>query len=169
MRTELLMRNAIWRLRCAGSAVAMLRGSAIRVTNNSTVSTNPAMWAGVMDAMSVMCMSDPDEPCFWFCIDALQHPCVIVRAFDVVAIDPEVESVTICLHVSIALAVFDNGAGRKTVKRGGERAEDNGRVDRHRVFTPFFDQSCAVCVYARVPLQGLEPWTHGLKVRCSTN
>jgi len=42
MRTELLMRNAIWRLWCVGPAVAMLRGSAVRVTNSSTVSTNPA-------------------------------------------------------------------------------------------------------------------------------
>lgn len=84
-----------------------------------------------MDAMSVMFMSDPDEPCFWFCIDALQHPCVIVRAFDVVAIDSEVESVTICLHVSIALAVFDNGTDRKTVKRRDERTEDNRWVNRH--------------------------------------
>lgn len=138
------MRNAIWRLRCVGCVVDMLRGIAIRVTNSNTVSTNPATWAGVMDAMSVMFMSDPDEPCFWLCIDALQHPCVIVCTFDVIAIDPEIESIAICLHVSIALAVFDNGAGRKTVKRGGERAEDNGWVDGHRVFTPFFDQSCGV-------------------------
>ena len=42
MRTELLMRNAIWRLRRAGFAVAMLRGSAIRVINSNTVSTSPA-------------------------------------------------------------------------------------------------------------------------------
>lgn len=76
-----------------------------------------------MDAMSVMFMSDPDEPCFWLCVDAPQHPCVIVRAFDVIAIDPEVEPIAICLHVSIALAVFDNGADRKTVKRSGQCAE----------------------------------------------
>ena len=144
----------------------MLRGSAIRVTNSNTVSTNPATWAGVMDAMF---MSGPHEPCVWLCVDAPQHPCIIMCTFDVVAIDPEIESIAICLHVSIALAVFDNGAGRKTVKRGGERAEDNGRVDRHRVFTPFFDQLCAVCMHVRVPPQGFEPWTHGLKVRCSTN
>lgn len=62
-----------------------------------------------MDAMSVMFMSDPDEPCFWLCVDAPQHPCVIMCTFDVVAIDPEVESIAIRLHVSIALAVFNNG------------------------------------------------------------
>ena len=128
MRTELLMRNAIWRLRRAGFAVAMLRGSAIRVTNSSTVSTSPATWAGIID---VMFMSDPDEPCVGLCVDAPQHPCVIMRAFDVVAIDPEIESVAIRLHVSITLAVFYDGADRKTVKRGGERIEDNGRVNRH--------------------------------------
>lgn len=94
-----------------------------------------------MDAMSVMFMSDPDEPCFWFCIDALQHPCVIVRAFDVVAIDPEIESVAICLHVSIALAVLDDSTNRKTVKRRGEGIEDNGRVDRH-----VYGLSCCVIV-----------------------
>lgn len=42
-----------------------------------------------------------------------------------------VESVTICLHVSIALAVFDNGTDRKTVKRRDERTEDNRWVNRH--------------------------------------
>lgn len=103
--------------------------------NSSTASTSPATWVGIIDAMF---MSDPDEPCFWLCVDAPQHPCVIVRAFDVVAIDPEIESVTICLHVSIALAVFDNGTDRKTVKRRDERTEYNGRVDRHRVFASFF-------------------------------
>ena len=86
--------------------------------------------------------------------------------FDVVAIDPEVDFVAVRFHVSIALSVFDNGADRKTVKRRGERAEDNGWVDRHRAFTPFFGQSCVACMHARVPPQGLEPWTHGLKVRC---
>lgn len=99
-----------------------------------------------MDAMSVTFMSDPDEPCFWLCVDAPQHPCVIVRAFDVVAIDPEVESVAICLHVSIALAVFDNGTDRKTVKWGGERTEDNGRVDRHMM--PLSCESLMGCVGA---------------------
>lgn len=78
-----------------------------------------------------MFMSDPDKPCFWLCVDAPQHPCVIVRAFDVVAIDPEVESVAICLHVSIALAVFDNSTDRKTIEGCGEGTEDNGWVDRH--------------------------------------
>ena len=78
-----------------------------------------------------MFMSDPDEPRVGLLFDALQHPCVIVRAFDVVAIDPEVEFVAIRLHVSITLAVFDNSTDRKTVKRGGEGAEDNGRMDRH--------------------------------------
>lgn len=67
-------------------------------------------------------------------------------AFDVVAIDPEIEAVAICLHVSVAFAVFDNGTDRKTVKRRGERTEDNGWVDRHRVFTPFFDQLRTVCM-----------------------
>lgn len=51
--------------------------------------------------------------------------------FDVVAIDPEVESVAIGLHVSIALAVLDDSTDRKTVKRRGEGTEDDGRVDRH--------------------------------------
>lgn len=97
-----------------------------------------------MDVMSVMFMAYPDEPCFWLCVDAPQHPCVIVRAFDVVAIDPEVESVAICLHVSIALAVFNDGTDRKTVKGRGKGTEDNGWVDGHRVFTPLFDQSCGV-------------------------
>lgn len=92
-----------------------------------------------------------------------------MRAFDVVAIDPEVESVAIRLHVSIALAVFNDGTDRKTVKGRGKGTEDNGWVDGYRVFTPFFDQSCAVCMHVRVPPQGFEPWTHGLKVRCSTN
>lgn len=92
-----------------------------------------------------------------------------MRTFDVVAIDPEVESVAICLHVSIAFAVFNDGADRKTIEWGCERTEDDRWVDRHRVFTPFFYQSCAVCMYVRVPPQGFEPWTHGLKVRCSTN
>lgn len=108
MRIELLMRNAIWRLRCVGCVVDMLRGIAIRLTNSNTVSINPATWAGVVDAMFIV-VSDPDKPCFWFCIDALQHPCVIVRAFDVVAIDPEVESVAVRLHESISFAVFGNG------------------------------------------------------------
>lgn len=84
-----------------------------------------------MDAMSVMFMSYPDEPCVGLCVDALQHPCVIMCAFDVVTIDPEVESVAIGLHVSDAFVVFDNGTDRKTVKRRGEGTEDNGWVDRH--------------------------------------
>ena len=54
-----------------------------------------------------------------------------MSTFDVVAIDPEIEAVAIGLHVSIALAVLDDSADRKTVKRGGERTEDNGRVNRH--------------------------------------
>ena len=91
-----------------------------------------------MDAMSVMFMSDPDEPCFWLCVDAPQHPCIIMRAFDVVAINPEIEAVAIGLHVSIALAVLDDSTDRKTVKRRDERTEYNGRVDRHRVFASFF-------------------------------
>lgn len=121
----------------------MLRGSAMIVTNSNTVSTNPATWAGVVDAMFIV-VSDPDKPCVGLRIDAFKHPCVIMCAFDVVAIDPEVESVAICLHVSIALAVFNDGADRKTVKRRGERAEDDGRVDRHRVFAPFI-QKLFVC------------------------
>lgn len=84
-----------------------------------------------MDAMSVMFMSDPDEPCFWLSVDAPQHPCIIMRAFDVVTIDPEVEPIAIRLHVSIAFTVFDNGTDRKTIEGRGERAEDNGWVDRH--------------------------------------
>lgn len=78
--------------------------------------------------------SDPDEPCFWFCIDAPQHPCVIVCAFDVVAIDPEIESIAVRLHVSIAFAVFDNGTDCKTIEGRGERTEDNGWMNGHRVF-----------------------------------
>lgn len=78
-----------------------------------------------------MFMSDPDEPRVGLCIDALQHPCIIVRTFDVVAIDLEVEAVAIRLHVPIALAVLDDSTDRKTVERGGECTEDNGRVDRH--------------------------------------
>lgn len=54
-----------------------------------------------------------------------------MRAFDVVAIDPEIESVAIRLHVSITLAVFYDGADRKTIEGRGERAEDDGRVNRH--------------------------------------
>lgn len=79
-------------------------------------------------------MSDPDEPCVGLRIDAPQHPCVIMRTFDVVAIDPEVEAVAIRLHVSIAFAVLDDSTDRKTVKRRGERTEDNGWMNGHRVF-----------------------------------
>ena len=114
--------------------------------------------------------SDPDKPRVGLCLKKTEHLRITMCDFDVVAIDPEVDSVAVRFHVSIALAVFDNGTDRKTIKRRGERTEDNGRVDRHRVFTPFFDQSCdAVCMHVRVLPQGLEPWTHGLKVRCSTN
>ena len=84
-----------------------------------------------MSDTDAMFMSDPDEPRVWLCIDALQHPCIIVRTFDVVAINPEVEAVAIRLHVPIALAVLDDSTDRKTVERGGECTEDNGRVDRH--------------------------------------
>ena len=78
-----------------------------------------------------MFMSDPDEPLVGLLFDALQHPCVIMCTFDVVAINPEIEAVAIGLYVSIALAVLDDSTDRKTVKRRRERAEDNGRVDRH--------------------------------------
>lgn len=78
-----------------------------------------------------MFMSDPDEPRVGLCVDALQHPCVIMSTFDVVAINPKVEAVAIRLHVSIALAVLDDGTDRKTVKWRGEGTEDNGRVNGH--------------------------------------
>lgn len=86
----------------------MLRGSVIRVTNSNTVSTNPATWAGVVDAMFIAA-SDPDKPCVGLRIDAFKHPCVIMCAFDVVAIDPEAEAVAVRLHESISFAVFGNG------------------------------------------------------------
>ena len=87
----------------------MLRGSAMIVTNSNTVSTNPATWAGVVDAMFIV-VSDPDKPCVGFRIDAPQHPCVIVRAFDVIAVDPQVEAVAVRLHIPISFAVFYDGA-----------------------------------------------------------
>mgnify|MGYP001738917856 CR=1 FL=1 len=88
--------------------------------NSSTASTSPATWVGIIDAMFML---DPDKPRVGLCVDAPQHPCVIMRTFDVVAIDPEVESIAIGLHIPIAFAVFDNGTDRKTVEGRGERAE----------------------------------------------
>ena len=85
---------------------------------------------GTLDT-DAMFMSDPDEPRVGLRIDALQHPCVIMRTFDVVAIDPEIEAVAIRLHVPIAFAILDDSTDRKTVERRGERTEDDGRVDRH--------------------------------------
>ena len=79
----------------------------------------------------LIAVSDPDKPRVGFLFDALQHPCVIMCTFDVVAINPEIEAVAIGLHVSIALAVLDDSTDRKTVKRRGEGTEDDGRVDRH--------------------------------------
>ena len=128
MRTELLMRNAIWRLRCVGCAVAMLRGSAIRVTNSNTVSTNPATWAGVMDAMFML---GPHEPRVWLRLKEAEHFCVIVHDFAVRAVNPQIVAVAVRLHVPDAVDVLDNGTDRKTVKRCGEGTEDNGWVDRH--------------------------------------
>lgn len=78
-----------------------------------------------------MLMSDPDEPCVWLLFDAREHLCIIMRTFDIIAIDPEIESVAIRLHVSIAFAVFGDGAECQAVERGGERTEDDGWVDRH--------------------------------------
>ena len=85
---------------------------------------------GTLDT-DAMFMSDPDEPRVGLCIDALQHPCVIMRTFDVVAINPKVEAVAIRLHVSITLAVLDDSTERKTVERRGQGTEDNGWVNRH--------------------------------------
>ena len=84
--------------------------------------------------MSVMFMSGPHEPCVGLRLDKTEHLCVIMCDFTVRAIDPEIVAVAVRLHESDAVDVLDNGTDRKTVKRRGERTEDNGWMNGHRVF-----------------------------------
>lgn len=71
-------------------------------------------------SLSLSLSSGPDEPCVWLRIDVFKHPCVIVFNFNVVTVDPQGESIAVCLHVPDAFVVLNDSADGKPVEWDSE-------------------------------------------------